>query len=37
MAFRAALREQAPCLRVLDAQVNLEDELLGYEATLGLM
>lgn len=37
MAFRAALREQAPGLRVLDAQVNLEDELLGYEATLGLL
>lgn len=37
MAFRAALREQAPGLRVLDAQVNLEDEQLGYEATLSLM
>lgn len=37
MAFRAALREQAPGLRVLDAQVNLEDEQLGYEATLGLL
>ncbi len=37
MAFRAALREQAPGLRVLDAQVNLEDDQLGYEATLSLM
>lgn len=37
MAFRAALRELAPGLRVLDAQVNLEDELLGYESTLGLL
>ena len=37
MAFRAALREQAPGLRVLDARVNLEDEQLGYEATLGLL
>lgn len=37
MAFRSALREQAPGLRVLDAQVNLEDEQLGYEATLSLL
>lgn len=37
MAFRAALREHAPGLRVLDAQVNLEDEQLGYEATLALL
>lgn len=37
MAFRAALREQAPGLRVLDAQVNLEDEQIGYEATLALL
>jgi len=37
MAFRAALREQAPHLRVLDAQVNLEDEQMAYEATLGLL
>ena len=37
MAFRAALREHAPGLRVLDAQVNLEDEQIGYEATLALL
>lgn len=37
MAFRSALREQAPGLRVLDAQVNLEDEQMAYEATLGLL
>lgn len=37
MAFRAALREQAPGLRVLDAQVNLEDGQMAYEATLGLL
>lgn len=37
MAFRSALREQAPSLRVLDAQVNLEDEQMAYEATLGLL
>ena len=37
MAFRSALREQAPQLRVLDAQVNLEDEQMAYEATLGLL
>ncbi len=37
MAFRSALREQAPALRVLDAQVNLEDEQMAYEATLGLL
>lgn len=37
MAFRSALREQAPGLRVLDAQVNLEDEQIGYEATLSLL
>jgi len=37
MAFRSALREQAPHLRVLDAQVNLEDEQMAYEATLGLL
>ncbi|WP_294768292.1 LacI family DNA-binding transcriptional regulator [uncultured Rhodoferax sp.] len=37
MAFRSALREQAPGLRVLDAQVNLEDEQMAYEATVGLL
>ncbi len=37
MAFRSALREQAPGLRVLDAQVNLEDEQMAFEATLGLL
>ena len=37
MAFRAALREHAPGLRVLDAQINLEDAQLGYEATLTLL
>lgn len=37
MAFRAALREQAPGLRVLDAQVNLEDEQMAFETTLGLL
>ena len=37
MAFRSALREQAPGLRVLDAQVNLEDEQMAYEATLSLL
>jgi LacI family transcriptional regulator len=37
MAFRSALRELAPALRVLDAQVNLEDEQMAYEATLGLL
>ena len=37
MAFRSALREQAPHLSVLDAQVNLEDEQMAYEATLGLL
>jgi LacI family transcriptional regulator len=30
MAFRSALREQAPGLRMLDAQVNLEDEQMAY-------
>lgn len=37
MAFRAALREHAPGLQVLDAQVNLEDEQTAYEATLSLL
>lgn len=37
MAFRSALREQAPNLRVLEPQVNLEDEQMAYEATLGLL
>ena len=37
MAFRSALREQAPGLRLLDAQINLEDEQLGYEATLNIL
>lgn len=37
MAFRAALRELAPGLRVLDAQVNLEDEQMAHEATVGLL
>jgi LacI family transcriptional regulator len=37
MAFRAALRELAPGLTVLDAQVNLEDEQMAFEATVGLL
>jgi LacI family transcriptional regulator len=37
MAFRAALREHAPEMTVLDAQVTLEDETLIYEATRSLL
>ncbi|MDQ5898409.1 MAG: LacI family transcriptional regulator [Pseudomonadota bacterium] len=37
MSFRAYLREHAPQLRVLDTQVNLEDEQLAHEATLDLL
>lgn len=35
--FRAALREHAPNIRVLDTAVNLETRQLTYEATLELL
>lgn len=37
MSFRAALREAAPGLRVLESLVNLEDAQLAHEATLELL
>ena len=37
ISFRSYLREHAPQLRLIDTQVNLEDDQLAFEATLAML